>query len=90
MSLRCLSAVSQQSLSSLSVVPQQSLSYLVILSEHKILRLVKSFSTHLTEYLGAGNSESGKSDGSIMGPGEEEGERSGESGPSVAELRSSG
>ena len=46
------------------------------------------FPTHLTEYLGAGKSESGVSEGSIMGPGEQEGERSGESGPSVAELRS--
>ena len=52
--------------------------------------VLDSFSTHLTEYLGAGKSESGESDGSIMGTGEEEGERSGESGPSVAELRSSG
>ena len=54
------------------------------------LKILDSFSTHLTEYLGAGKSESGESDGSIMGTGEEEGERSGESGPSVAELRSSG
>ena len=60
--------------------------FLELLSEPKIS--VSLLSTHLTEYLGAGKSESGESDGSIMGTGEEEGERSGESGPSVAELRS--
>ena len=40
----------------------------------------------MTEYLGGGKSESGESDGSIIGTGEHEAEMSGESGPSVAEL----
>ena len=43
-------------------------------------------STYLTEYLGGGKSESGESEGSIIGTGEQEAETSGESGPSVAEL----
>merc|ERR1719277_180155 len=45
-----------------------------------------TLSVNLTEYLGGGKSESGESEGSIIGTGEQEAETSGESGPSVAEL----